>query len=656
MNNIDRMKELIKKLNTWSYEYYTLGTPSVSDETYDKYYDELIALEKECGIVYANSPTQKVGYEVLDKLPKVKHDSPMLSLAKVKYKDIEKELIPWIGEQEVIGMFKADGLTIKLTYNNGSLIQAETRGNGEVGTLITELVKYFANVPLTIPYKDKVSITGEGVILYEDFERVNKELVANGEEPKANPRNLVCGTLNNFDTRIVKNRNIRFYGYIIEGVELNTKWEQLAFIESLGIEVIPYYHAIVTKDNVILVCDELKTGAESMGFPIDGVVFMYNSIAYGENLGRTAKFPKHSIAMKYTEDIEETVIKDIVYQVGRTGKVTPVALFDPVELAGTVVKRATLNNLKYVNDLEIGIGDIITVFKANEIIPTVKDNITRSGTHVPPTTCPECGSVLEVVNDIQYCQNDKCPSRLNKRLEHFCSKGGMNIEGLSSKTIIQLIEALDMKSITDIYKYSDIKYKPYFLRVDKFGEKKYDNLINAIEKSKKVKLENFIYALGIPNVGLETAKDICKAIGYDLQTLYSYELEDFKKIEGIGDKVAAGIMAWLQDERNLEDITVLKEYGITFIKEEEITIVESDNPFSGKEIYFTGSFELLGKKEQIKALCKEYNITFASGFKKSNDYLVVGNKKGSSKSEKAKSMCIEVLSETEFIKELKGEC
>ena len=221
---MDRMKELIELLNTWSYEYYTLGAPSVSDETYDKYYDELLSLEKSEGVIYSNSPTQKVGFEVLDKLPKVKHDSPMLSLAKVKYKDIEKELIPWIGEQEVIGMFKADGLTIKLTYNNGVLVQAETRGNGEVGTLITELVKYFANVPLTIPYKDKVSITGEGVILYEDFERVNKELVANGEEPKANPRNLVCGTLNNFDTRIVKNRNIRFYGYIIEGIKLNTKW------------------------------------------------------------------------------------------------------------------------------------------------------------------------------------------------------------------------------------------------------------------------------------------------------------------------------------------------------------------------------------------------------------------------------------------------
>ena len=655
MSNIDRMKELIKKLNTWSYEYYTLGAPSVSDETYDKYYDELVSLEKESEIIYANSPTQKVGFEVLDKLPKVKHDSPMLSLAKVKYKDIEKELIPWIGEQEVIGMFKADGLTIKLTYNNGNLIQAETRGNGEVGTLITELVKYFANVPLIIPYKDKVSITGEGIILYEDFERVNKELVANGEEPKANPRNLVCGTLNNFDTRIVKNRNIRFYGYIIEGVDLNTKWEQLSFIESLGIEVIPYYHAIVTKDNVILVCDELKAGAESMGFPIDGVVFMYNSIAYGENLGRTAKFPKHSIAMKYTEDIEETVIKDIIYQVGRTGKVTPVAIFDPVELAGTTVRRATLNNLKYVRDLEVGIGDTITVFKANEIIPTVKDNITKSGTHVPPTACPECGSELVVIGDIQYCQNSKCPSRLNKRLEHFCSKSGMNIDGLSSKTIIQLIEALNMKSIADIYKFTDIKYKPYFLKIDKFGEKKYSNLMSSIEKSKKVKLENFIYALGIPNVGLETAKDICKAIDYNLSTLYLYELEDFKKIDGIGDKVASGIIAWLEDEHNSVDITRLKDYGVTFIKEEEVAPIESDNPFSGKEIYFTGSFEFLGKKDEIKALCKEYNITFASGFKKSNNYLVVGNKKGSSKSEQAKDKGIEVLSETEFIKQLKGE-
>jgi DNA ligase (NAD+) len=660
MDKIKRIKELIQKLNEYAYAYYSLGKPIVEDSTYDKLYDELLQLEEETGIILSNSITQSVGGKILDKLQKVKHEYPLLSLDKTKkVEDINK----FRKGKTIIEMDKEDGLTIDITYDNGELKLAETRGDGEVGEDITHNVKQFTNVPLTIPYKNKVHIIGEAIITYDVFEEINSKLQQ--DKQYKNPRNLVSGSVRQLDSNICKERKVKFIGYIVKGNNmLQTKQSQFDFTIEQGFDCVNY--TVIEPTNTIEYIknslETMKNYAESIGNPIDGQVFTYDDISYGESLGRTAKFPLHSIAFKFTEDVELTTLKDVEWGISRTGRVTPVAIFDTVELAGTEVSRATLNNLTILKSLQLGIGDTISVKKANEIIPMIVDNITKSNTLKIPTTCPECREDLTIKNDTDseflYCINDNCKAKLVQKLTHYVSRNTMNIEGLSEATIEKFIELGYLKSIQDIYYLASdkCKYKNEIIKLNGFGKKSFENLVNAINKSKQCKLENFIYALGIPNVGKSTAKNMVKYCKGDtpletINNIINTLPHIWTEMKDCGGVVSNSIHEWFDDKSNLEMLGYLTQMELTFIE---------DNPketkqgvFSGKTIYATGTFANY-KKNDLKEIIESNGGTFASGYAKSLSYLVVGSVKGSSKVDKALKDNVSVLTEDEFVQIIKG--
>lgn len=659
MNKLKRLDDLIKLANKYAYHYYTLGESLISDTAYDGIVDEIQKLEKETGFIFSNSPTQKVGGEVLPFLNKVTFEKPLLSLDKTK--DIE-EFYNFTQGKDGVLMFKADGLTIDLTYENGVLIQGTTRGNGEIGEDITHNVKTFVDVPLTVPEKRRFQVTGEAIILDEDFQKINEELIKSGEEPYKLQRSLASGSIRQLDSSICKKRNVYFKAYNLFGFdELKTKQEHLDKLEELQFNVICNCYidfSITSTDYFDGIVNNMRRTAKRLGEPIDGLVLTYNDVEYGKSLGKTSHHYNHSIAFKWEDQAYTTTLLDVQYQVGRTGKITPVAIVEPVEIDGSTITKASVHNLNKLTELQLQKGDTVSIIKANQIIPQIIDNLSidshknNLNTFYTIGQCPVCGKETKVIStdssSYEVCDNPFCKGQLLFRLTHFASRDCMNIKGLSEKTMEQFIDKGIITSLEDIYSLE--YHKDEILKLPKFGQKKYDNLIQAIEESKHVKLSNFITALGIPNVGKSTAISLANTFT-TIDGLMKASFKDITDIKDIGDETGNAIYNFFKDEDNLKIIKTLL-YDITIEQEEVKEVLNLDNPFSGKKVYATGTFENGYKKSEIKELIEYMGGTFKYS-KSSLDYLIVGNKKGSSKvNETSKNGAI-ILTENEFIQILK---
>lgn len=640
---IKTMKELISKLNKYSYQYYTLGNSEISDKTYDKMFDDLLELEKETNTILSNSPTQKVGNVLIEGFKKVKHEFLMKSLRKTK--DVN-ELRSFARRADSILMHKIDGLTIDLIYNNGELINASTRGNGEVGEDITHNAKVFSNIPLKISYKEKIHVIGEAYIDYSTFEEINSKILNENDKYK-NPRNLVSGTVKQLDSSICKSRKVKFIGYILEGSNLKKKDEQIEFIKHLGFESINY---VKVNSNLEDQIEYMKKLANEKQIPIDGLVVCYNDIVFGKSLGQTEHHPLHSLAFKFDDDIEITKLLNVTYQVGRTGQITPVAHFEPVELEGTTVKKASIHNLSILESLKLGIGDEIAVFKANQIIPQIADNLTKSNTLKVIDKCPICGADIKIeisdASKVLVCSNKNCDARLERKIDHFCSKNAMNIYGLSKKLIAKLIDNGLLNNFMDLYKLKD--HKKEILILDKVGEVSIQKILNKIEESKHCKLSAFLFGLGIPNVGNKMAKTIAKCFNNDFEKFIDASYYQLIGIPDLGDVAANSILNYFDKDSETRK-EALELFELLTIEKEEIAI---GNVFEGMKIYCTGSF-LNYKKDELKKLIESNGGTF--GYGKTIDFLVVGSKKGSSKVKDALNNGIKVITEEEFVSMLKKE-
>ncbi|MGU8679037.1 NAD-dependent DNA ligase LigA [Clostridium perfringens] len=638
---IKEMKSLISELNIASDMYYNTSNTIMNDKDWDMKFDRLKELEKETGIVLGNSPSINVGYEVKSKLEKVKHEYILRSLGKTKDKD---ELNSFISNKKAVGMLKLDGLTTDLIYEDGELTEGSTRGNGEIGENITHNVKTYINVPKKIKYKGRVHIVGESIITYDTFNEINK----NGEYK--NPRNLVSGSVRQLDSKICAKRRVKFLSYNVFGKEFISKEEELTWLKEQGFDVVDYK----VVENLNKDIDYLRDVSAQKQIPIDGLVFTYDDKVYGESLGNTTHHPNHSMAFKFYDEEEETVLREVQWQVGRTGTITPVAIFNPVELEGTDVSKASLHNVSIIKGLKLGLGDRITVYKANQIIPQIRENLTQSNTLEIPDKCPICNhkTLLKESDNAIFlvCENPNCKAQLVQKIKHYCSRDAMNIEGLSEKTIEKFIEKGYLNSISDIYTLKD---KTEIKRLEGFGVKSFNKLIENIEKSKKCKLENFIYSLGIPNVGKTTAKTFVDFIPGDnpyiklcnIKFLSSYDL---LKMKDCGEVVANSIVDWFENKENIDVISEFIE-DIDFIMEEKVEVVVKENPLKGMKVYPTGKFTL--KKSELKSKLEKLGAIVENGYKKSLDYLIVGGDiSKSGKVDKAKKDNIKLFSEEELMK------
>lgn len=646
---MERMKELINILNNASRSYYQKNESIISDFEYDKLYDELMKLEKDTGIILANSPTQNVGYTVLSNLTKVKHDEKILSLDKTKEPE---KLKSWLENQEGVLSWKLDGLTIVLKYNNGELVQAITRGNGEVGEDITHNAKVFKNIPLKISYKDELVVRGEGIISYSDFERINEELDEN--ESYKNPRNLCSGTVRQLNSEITAKRNVMFYAFTVFkafGVDFDDKKSnQLLWLKTLGFDVV--YNKIVNSDNIIDSVYEFENKIPENDFASDGLVLTYNSISYSSSLGTTAKFPKDSIAFKWKDETAETILREIEWNTSRTGLINPIAVFDSVELEGTTVNRASVHNVSILEDLKLGIGDTIKVYKANMIIPQIAENITKSGNCEIPKNCPVCNGETEIrsIRDGKalYCTNPNCSAQRIRSLSHFVSRDAMNIEGLSEETIKKFVEKGFISDYTDIYSLH--KYADDIKNMEGFGEKSYNNLIESIEKSKNTELPNFIYALGINHVGLSNAKLLCKNINYDINKLFEVSQDELINIDGFGDIIAHSIVSYFADNKNRELLNkILKIVSFNTVEISEET--ENSN-INGKTFVITGDLNNFTNRKELQNKIESLGGKVTGSVTKKTNYLINNDiLSESSKNKKAKELGIPIITEEDFIKE-----
>lgn len=638
---IKEMKSLISELNIASDMYYNTSNTIMNDKEWDIKLDRLKELEKETRIVLNNSPSVNVGYEVKSKLEKVKHEYILRSLGKTQDKN---ELNSFIGNKKAVGMLKLDGLTTDLIYEDGELIEGSTRGNGEIGEDITHNVKTYINVPKKIKYKGRVHIVGESIITYDTFNEINK----NGEYK--NPRNLVSGSVRQLDSKICAKRKVKFLAYNVFGKEFISKEGELKWLKEQGFDVVDYKIVNNLNKNI----EELKYIATKKQIPIDGLVFTYDDKSYGESLGNTAHHPNHSMAFKFYDEEEETLLKEVQWQVGRTGVITPVAIFNPVELDGTEVAKATLHNVSTTKKFKLGLGDKITVYKANQIIPQIRENLTQSDTLEIPSKCPVCGhnTNIKISDNAEFlmCENPNCKAQLVQKIKHYCSRNAMNIEGLSEKTIEKFIEKGYLNSIRDIYK---LKNKIEIKRLEGFGVKSFNNLVKNIEKSKECKLENFIYALGIPNVGKTTAKtlvEFSKGIGCldTLGKIKDMQVGDLMHMKDCGGVVAYSITTWFSNQDNKVLLKTLLE-EIEFIEEEKIEVAAKENPLKDMKVYPTGKFLL--KKSELKTKLEKLGAIVESGYKKSLDYLIVGSDiSKSGKVGKAKKDNIKLFTEEELMK------
>ena len=647
-NKTDRMKELIEVLNKAAKAYYADDAEIMSNVEYDALYDELLALEEETGTVLAGSPTVSVGYEAVDGLPKETHESPMLSLDKTKDREALRD---WLNGHEALLSWKLDGLTIVLTYENGTLSKAVTRGNGEVGEVVTNNAKTFVNLPHKIAYKGKLVIRGEAVISYEDFEIINSEIPEEGAKYK-NPRNLCSGSVRQLNNEITAKRHVRFIAFNFVSSEEGEnsanfayRSEQFEFLKSQGFEVVEYYK--VDEESIL---DRIQYFADSVvnnPIPSDGLVLTYDDIEYGRSLGRTAKFPRDAIAFKWADEIAVTHLLDIEWSPSRTGLINPVAIFEPVELEGTTVSRASVHNVSIVKTLGLGINDEITVYKANMIIPQIKDNFTKSGSVVIPCTCPACGGDTQIKNEngveTLYCISEDCPAKAIKRFTLFVSRDAMKIDGMSEATLEKFLATGFIKRLGDIYRLAE--HKEAICDMEGFGQKSYDKMISSIEKSKEVLLPNLIYALGILNVGLSNAKIICKAFDYDISRLKNATVEELSEIDGVGEVIAKSFVDFFNDDNKLSEFNDLCENLDIKIPEK----TEGNANISGKTFVITGSLNTYENRNALKDLIESLGGKVAGSVSAKTNYLINNDvTSNSSKNKKAKELGVSIISEEDF--------
>ena len=641
----EQIKELVQKLNEAAKAYYQEDREIMSNREYDALYDQLEKMEKETGIVLADSPTVSVGYEAVDQLPKEEHERPMLSLDKTKEREALRE---FIGEHPTLLSWKLDGLTIVLTYENGELVKAVTRGNGIVGEVITNNAKVFKNIPLKISFKGRLILRGEAIITYSDFEKIN-ETIGDADAKYKNPRNLCSGSVRQLNNEITAKRNVRFYAFSLvsaDGVDFqNSREMQFRWLNAQGFDVVEYRK--VTGDTLDAAMDYFADAVTKNDFPSDGLVALYDNISYGESLGTTAKFPRNAMAFKWADEMRDTKLLEIEWSPSRTGLINPVAIFEPVELEGTTVSRASVHNISIMKELKLGIGDTIRVYKANMIIPQIAENLTGTGNAPVPHICPACGqeTVIKKENDVEclFCVNPGCPAKKIKSFGLFTSRDAMNIDGLSEATLEKFIARGFIHDFGDIFEIG--RYRDEIVEMEGFGQKSYDNLIESLERAKETTLPRVIYSLGIANIGLANAKVICRHFDNDLEKIRHASLEEVSDIDTIGPVIAGNLVAYFQDAENNRRLDHLMSF--LHIQEEG---PKQEQIFAGMNFVITGSLEHFGNRSEAKELIESLGGKVTGSVTKKTNYLINNDiQSNSSKNKKARELGIPILSEEDFL-------
>lgn len=644
MAETGRMKELIDILNKAASVYYQGKDEIMSNFEYDRMYDELSALEKESGLVLAGSPTQKVGYEVLSELPKQTHPSPMLSLDKTKQVD---ELSSWLGGKEGLLSWKMDGLTVVLTYENGELLNAVTRGNGVVGEVITNNAKVFKNLPVNIPFKGRMVLRGEAIITYSEFKKINALL--SEEEQYKNPRNLCSGSVRQLNNEITAKRNVELYAFTLveaEGVDFkNSQQNKMEFMKEQGFQTVEY--KVVTAKNIYETVEWFSEKVKTNDFPADGLVLLYDDISYGESLGSTAKFPRNAIAFKWADETAQTKLTEVEWSASRTGLINPVAIFEPVELEGTTVSRASVHNISIVKELKLGIGDTIEVYKANMIIPQIAQNLTKSGSLEIPDKCPVCGEKTSIhkENDVEvlFCENPDCLAKKIKSISLFVSRDAMNIDGMSEATIEKFISKGFLHELADLFKLN--RYKDEIISMDGFGEKSYEKLVKAAETAKITTTAKFIYSLGIANIGLSNAKMVCRAFSNDLEKIRHASIDELVEIDGVGEIIAESFVKFFANENNNHMVDDLLD--IVTLEDEEN---DNANDMDGMNFVITGSVNHFSNRSEVKELIEGRGGKVTGSVTSKTKYLINNDStSNSSKNKKAKELGVQIITEDEFI-------
>lgn len=645
----DRIKELVEVLNHASKAYYQESREIMTNHEYDALYDELVSLEKETGIVLSGSPTVNVGYEVLSNLPKEKHPSKMLSLDKTK--DAE-QLASWLGDKEGLLSWKLDGLTVVLTYEEGKLSKAVTRGNGEIGEVVTSNARVFANLPLNIDFKGRLVLRGEAVISYDDFEKINSEIDDEGAKYK-NPRNLCSGSVRQLDNRVTAERNVRFYAFALvsaEGMTFNARSRQMEWLADQGFECVTW-RKVHGGDEIPSTVEWFAQHIAENPIPSDGLVLIYDDIEYGLSLGTTAKFPRDSIAFKWKDEIKETTLKEIEWSASRTGLINPVAIFEPVELEGTTVSRASVHNISVMRELALGIGDKIKVYKANMIIPQIAENITKSNNVEIPDSCPVCGgkTTVKEENGVKTlnCVNPECLAKHIKRLTLFVSRDAMNIEGLSEATIEKFVAEGMIKELADVFRLE--RFRERIVEMEGFGEKSFENLIASVNKARKTTPERLLYGLGIPGIGKTNARLIARACGGSWEEIQSLDEDRLVAIEGIGDIMAAGFVKFFREQKNTESVKdILREVTL------DETIEKTGSTLTGKTFVITGSLEHFANRDELKDRIEKAGGKVAGSVSSKTSYLINNDLLSTSgKNKKAKELGIEIIDEETIMAWLK---
>lgn len=646
--SMERMRELVSLLNKASKAYYAQDTEIMSNYEYDRLYDELSDLEKITGVILTDSPTVKVGYEAVEELPKERHETPMLSLAKTKSRE---ELQSWLNGRQGLLSWKLDGLTIVLTYTGGRLVKAVTRGNGEVGEVITNNARVFRNLPVSIPYQGELILRGEAVISYSDFEKINSE-IEDVDAKYKNPRNLCSGSVRQLNNEITAGRNVRFYAFqLVRAQDVDfqdSRKAQFDFLGRQGFDVVEY--RMVDPDTIVDAVSYFERKIADYDIPSDGLVLTYEDMAYGSSLGRTAKFPRDSIAFKWADELRETTLQEIEWSASRTGLINPVAIFEPVELEGTTVSRASVHNISILRGLKLGIGDRITVYKANMIIPQIAENLTRSDNLEIPDKCPVCGQPTQIkqVNEVQslYCLNPDCDAKKIKAFTLFVSRDALNVDGLSESTLEKFLARGFLHEFADLFKLS--RYEEEITQMDGFGEKSYRNLKESLEQARNTTLSRLIYGLGIENIGVANAKMLCRHFRYDLPALRSATLEELAEIDGIGEVIALSVRAFFDDEKNREQLDhLLPELNIAVE-----AIEEGAQTLAGMNFVITGSLTHYENRNQLKEeIEKKGGKVTGSVTSKTTCLINNDTTSQSSKNKKAKELGVRIVSEEEFLEE-----
>ena len=648
MNKTERIKSLVVQLNEARKAYYAEDREIMSNLEYDKLYEELEALEQETGMVLANSPTQEVGYEAVDELPKERHESPMLSLDKTK--DVEA-LRTFIGDQKTLLSWKMDGLTVVLTYQGGHLVKAVTRGNGVIGEVVTNNARVFQNIPLKIPYEGEVILRGEAIITYSDFEKINAG-IEDVDAKYKNPRNLCSGSVRQLNNEITAKRQVRFFAFSLvraEGVDFqNSRACQMEWLKEQGFETVE--ERLVTAQTLDKAMEYFSTRITENDFPSDGLVAIYDDIAYGESLGSTAKFPRNAYAFKWADEQRETILKEIEWSPSRTGLINPVAIFEPVELEGTTVSRASVHNVSIMKELELGIGDRILVYKANMIIPQIAENLTKSGVKEIPKHCPACGGPAEIssVNDVETlsCANPECPAKQMKSFTLFASRDALNIDGMSEATLEKFMAHGMIHELGDIFELN--RYEEEIKAMDGFGEKSWQKLWQATQNARKTTLPRLIYGLGIPNIGVANAKMICREFDQDLERIRRADLEELSAIDGIGEVIAGSVAEFFRKEENMRRLEHVLQY-----LEFEAAAQAEEQKLKGMTFVITGSVEHFANRSELKNVIETQGGKVTGSVTSKTNYLINNDTaSNSSKNKKAKALNIPILSEEDFLQML----